>query len=188
MNVREKFSETGLFETINTIHPLKYMTIIKPKSMDILYLANNGCRKLSYLGENNTVEEIANIMVEMFANKWDKLYDIAITDVPVDYNYSETQTEQVEDSGENNVNYTSTDTGSVNAYNDNDFVNDTKQDITTSNSGTNSNTKNRQYTKNVLQGSKTDNLDKVKNYLQNNYFNDIIIKDVNEFLTLSIFD
>ena len=28
MNVREKFSETGLFETINTIHPLKYMTII----------------------------------------------------------------------------------------------------------------------------------------------------------------
>ena len=57
MNVREKFSETGLFETINSIHPLKYMTIIKPKSMDILYLANNGCRKLSYLGENNTVEE-----------------------------------------------------------------------------------------------------------------------------------
>lgn len=188
MNVREKFSSNGLFKAIEQIQPLKYMSLITSSNMDILYLANNGCRKLSYLGENNTVEEIANILIEMFANKWNKLYDIAVSDLPVDYNYSETMEEKVDDDGTNVIDYVSTDTGLVNAYNDEDFVNDTKQDLKTTNSGKNLNKRNRQYKKEVLQGSKTDNLDKIKNYLQNNYFNDIIIRDINEFLTLSIFD
>lgn len=188
MNVREKFSEKGLFATIFSIKPIDYMQIIEPQNMDILYLANNGCRKLSYLGENNTVEEIANILIQMFGNKWNKLYEIAISEIPVDYTYSEIQTENVEDTGENSIEFSSTDTGSVNAYNDDDFVNDTKQDVKTQNTGANSNKKIRELKKEILQGSKTDNFEKVQNYLQNNYFNDIIIRDINEFITLSIFE
>ena len=188
MNVREKFSTTGLFQTINIIQPLKYMGLISPKTMDILYISNNGMRKLSYLGENNTVEEIANILVEMFASKWDKLYDVATSEIPIDYNYEETTTEKVDDSGTNNNDFISTNTNLVNAYNDDDFVNDKKDDTKTTNIATVSNTKNREYKKQILQGSKTDNLEKVKNYLQNNYFNDIIIRDIKTFITLSIFD
>lgn len=188
MNIRDKFGVTGLFQTINTIHPLKYMELITPKTMDILYLSNNGMRKLSYLGENNSVEEISKILIEMFATKWNKLYDVAISDIPIDYNYSETQTEKVDDTGVNNSDYISSNTNLVNAYNDDDFVNDKKDDTKTTNVGSVSNTKNREYKKQILQGSKTDNLEKVTNYLQNNYFNDIIIRDINTFLTLSIFD
>lgn len=188
MNVREKFSTSGLFTAISNIKKLKYMELITPKTMDILYISTNGSRKLSYLGENNTVDEIANIMVEMFSNKWDKLYDIAVAELPVDYNYSEIQTEKVDDSGSNNNEFSSTDTDMVNAYNDDDFVNDNQTNTKTTNAGTTSNTKQREYKKEVMQGSKTDNLENIKNYLQNNYFNDIIIKDINEFLTLSIFD
>lgn len=188
MNVREKFADSGLFATISTQRQLKYMQLITPTTMDILYTSNNGLRKLSYLGETNTVEKLATILIEMFADKWDKLFDIATADLPIDYNYSETQTEKVEDDGENTTDFISTDTGKVNAYNDDDFVNDNQQDTKTTNSGKLSNTKNREFKKEVLQGSKTDNLESIKNYLQNNYFNDIIIRDINEFLTLSIFD
>lgn len=195
MTVRDKFKEQGLFETMHnlalttpTINVLDYMQIIQPKTMDMIYMSNSGSRRLSYMGENYSVEEIAKILYEMYANKWNKLYDMAVAELPIDYNYVETQTENVEDSGENSIDFTSTDTGSVNAYNDDDFVNDKKQDIKTTNTGSNSNRKIRELKKEVLQGSKTDNFEKVKNYLQNNYFNDIIIRDINEFITLSIFE
>lgn len=189
MKVYEKFSEKGLFSTMERIGGANmFMTIIKPSNMDIIYTTTHGNRTLSVFAENNTVEKIAEIVAEMFNEKWNKLYELATAELPTEFNYSETITEDIEGEGSNDNDFTSTDTGLVNAYNDDTFVDDTKQMISNTNKATNTNKKNRQVKRNVLKGSKTDLLEDTKKYLTNNYFCDIILKDINEFLTLSIFD
>lgn len=186
MKVKEKL--IGLFTAINNQSELAYCNIIEPSVMDMLYISNYGERTLSAFATNNSVEDIAKAMSQMFGAKWNKLYDMAISKIDIDYNYSEKQTENVDNSGKNDYTISTTNTGSVNAYNDNDFVNDKQEQNDTKNKGTNSATKKREYLKQVLNGSKTEYYNDILNYLQNNYFNDIIVKDINDFLTLSIFE
>lgn len=186
MKVKEKL--LGLFTAINEKSPLEYCNIIEPSVMDMIYISNYGERTLSSFGENNSLDDVAKAMSQMFSTKWNKLYDMAISKIDIDYNYSEKQTENVDNTGSNSNTISSVDTGLVNAYNDDDFVNDNQTKNDTSNTGENSSTKKREYIKQVLNGSKTEYYNNILNYLQNNYFNDIIIKDVNEFLTLSIFE
>ena len=188
MKIKEKFLDTGIFSTMAKYGTLDYIEIIPVETMDMFYIANYGERTLSSFGENNTVDDVSKTLIKMFGNKWNTLYDMAISKIDIDYNYSEKVTENVEDNGENSYTLESTNTGSVNAYNDDDFVNDKQDQNNTQNTGTNSNTKNREFIKQVLKGSKTEYNNTIILYLQNNYFNDIIIKDINEFLTLSIFE
>lgn len=189
MKVYEKFSEQGLFETMSSKGlAIGFMTVIQPRNMDIIYTSTHGSRTLSVFAENNTVEVIAEIVHEMFSDKWNKLFEIAKAELPIDFDYTETITEKIEGEGTNDVDFTSTDTGLVNAYNDDTFVDDTKQMVSNTNKGSNTNKKNRELKKNVLKGSKTELLEDTKNYLKNNYFCDIILADINEFLTLSIFE
>lgn len=188
MKVKEKFVDNGLFKSMNKYGTIEYSAIIPVETMDLFYISNYGERTLSAFGRNNTVDDIAKTLISMFKNKWDKLYDLAISNIDIDYNYSEKQIESVDNIGENESKISSINTNSVNAYNDNDFVNDKQDENNTSNTGRNTTNKKREYIKQVLNGSKTDYYDAIVNYLQNNYFNDIIIKDINEFLTLSIFE
>lgn len=188
MKVKEKFLKEGLFQAMNGIKPFPFSELITPEYMDMFYVSNYGQRTLAVFGEENSVEDIAQIFVQMFYNKWAKLYEMAIANIDIDYNYTETQVENVKDKGENDLKITSTMTDLVNAYNDDDFVNDKQNENKSSNSGTNNNTRNRDFTKKILQGGKTENFQKIISYLQNNFFNDIIVVDVNQFLTLSIFD
>lgn len=188
MKIKEKFLDTGIFSTMVKYGVLDYTDIIPVETMDMFYVANYGERTLSSFGENNTVDDVAKTLIKMFGNKWNTLYDMAISKIDIDYNYSEKVTENVQGDEENSYNLESTNVGSVNAYNDDDFVNDKQDKNTTENTGKNSSVKNRELLKQVLNGSKTEYYNTIISYLQNNYFNDIIIKDINEFLTLSIFE
>lgn len=188
MKVKEKFKEQGLFDTINGIKPLSYMFMMKPRQMDIFFLSKSGNRTLSDNVVDLSVEDIAQVLIDVYSEKWNKLYEMESTDINIDFNYSETITEKVDNTGTNTMEFSSTDTGSVNAYNDEDFVNDTKQDLIQNNNATNSANKNRELKKEILKGTKTDIIEKAKIHLQNNYFNDIIISDINDFMTLSIFE
>ncbi len=188
MKVKDKFSSEKLFETMNAIRKFPFSELITPQYMDIFYLSNYGQRTLAIFGEENSVRDIANIFIQMFYNKWTKLYEIAISNIDIDYNYEETQTEIVDDKGENSSDMTSTLTNFVNAYNDDDFVNDKQDKNNSKNIGSNTNLRNRDFTKRILHGTKTDNFERIITYLQNNLFTDIIVKDINQFLTLSIFD
>lgn len=188
MKVKEKFASEKLFATMDSIRPFPFSELITPSYMDMFYISNYGQRTLAIFGEENSVTDIANIFIQMFYNKWTKLYEMAISNIDIDYNYEETQVEQVDDSGENSNDMTSTLTDMVNAYNDDDFVNDKQNENKSKNIGTNTNKRSRDFTKRVLQGGKTENFEKIISYLQNNLFNDIIVKDINQFLTLSIFD
>ena len=188
MKVKEKFSSQKLFQTMNDIKPFPFADIITPVYMDMFYISNYGQRTLAVFGEENSVEDIANIFVQMFYNKWAKLYEMAVANIDIDYNYTETQVEKVDDTGGNKSEITSTMTDLVNAYNDDDFVNDKQNENKSQNQSENTNQRNRDFTKKILQGGKTENFQKIISYLQNNFFNDIIVVDVNQFLTLSIFD
>lgn len=186
MKVKEKCF--GLFQAMTGYGKIKYSELIPVETMDLFYISNYGERTLSAFGRNNDIEDIAKTLITMFQNKWNKLYDMAISNIDIDYNYEERQTENVDNSGTNEYKINTVNTNSVNAYNDNDFVNDKQDENNTSNTGSNTATKKREYIKQILNGSKTEYYTTIINYLQNNYFNDIIIKDINEFLTLSIFE
>lgn len=188
MKVKDKFTTEPLFEAMHSIEPFPFCDIIYPSYMDMFYISNYGERTLSAFGENNSVYDIAQILIRMFAKKWEKLYEMAIAEIDIDYNYTETQVEKVKDKGNNQYEINTTDMDSVNAYNDDDFVGDKKSENVSKNKAKNDNLRNRDFTKKILQGGKTENFQKIITYLQNNFFNDIIVADVNQFLTLSIFD
>lgn len=188
MKVREKFTEQKLFATIDRYGYFDFTAIVPASTMDAFYMTNHGNRTLSFMGENNTVDEIAKILLDLFADKWHKLYEVAIEEIAVNYNYKETITENVDDTGTNTADITSTNTGTVSAYNDENFVNNDKDESVSKNQGSSTNKKVRTFTKEILNGNIAQNIDSVIKHLTNNYFCDIIVGDVNSVLTLSIFD
>ena len=99
MKVKEKFRDTGIFAKMSVYGSFAYMEIIPVETMDMFYLANYGERTLSSFGENNTIDDIAKTLIKMFGNKWNTLYDMAISKIDIDYNYAEKVTENVQDTG-----------------------------------------------------------------------------------------
>lgn len=188
MKVREKFTEQKLFNTIFQKGYFNFGSIIPTETMDTYYLMNHGNRTLSYMGENNTVDEIAELLLGLYADKWNKLYEVAMKEISVEFNYKETVSENVDDTGTNTADITSTNTGTVSAYNDENFVNNDKDESVSKNQGSSTNKKVRTFTKEILNGNITQNIESVIKHLTNNYFCDIIVVDVNSVLTLSIFD
>ena len=79
MKVKEKFVDNGLFKSMNKYGTIEYSAIIPVETMDLFYISNYGERTLSAFGRNNTVDDIAKTLISMFKNKWDKLYDLAIS-------------------------------------------------------------------------------------------------------------
>lgn len=200
MKVKEKFTAnsydkfpdpTGLFSQISEVYLgngfLPLFDLWQPWYLDMFYISNYGERTLSAFGENNDIKNIAQILGRMYFNKWKTLYEMLIADIDIDYNYTETQVENVKDKGGNTGEITSTVTDLVNAYNDDDFVNDKQNENKSQNKAENENLRNRDFTKKILQGGKTENFQKIILYLQNNFI-PVIMDDVNQFLTLSIFD
>lgn len=188
MNVREKFSQQGLFKTIFNKGTFDFCCIVPVETMDTYYNTNHGSRTLSYLGENSSVDEIAEVIHDLFMDKWNKLYEVAVEEIAVKYNYKETVSETVDDTGTNTADITSTNTGTVSAYNDENFVNNDKDESVSKNQGSSTNKKVREFTKEILNGNIAQNIDSVIKHLTKNYFCDIIVGDVNSVLTLSIFE
>lgn len=196
-----KVDDKGIFHYINEIKPFPFTELISVKSLDLGFQMMHGEKILSPFvidrlgGEinENTMKDLAKIIVSMFGDKWDKI--ISLYEKELDLNsYKITTTEQVDESGT----YTNerTDKSSlqrenlVSAFDTEDYSNEGKEITTGTTNYTDKENKNnlKDVTKNV-RGSvnKLDDFTKIVNILKTNLINDIIYLDVIRLIGLSIY-
>ena len=177
--VYDKFSQDGLFAAMNKIAPLPFG--ITPSTCDILYNNMYGSRLLARFGRDNDVSTIATVLQEMFYEKWTNEWNNYQAYADMILGDKETTNEKVVD---DNINKgTNTDTNTVSAYNDENFVNDDKKSTEIQNKIDNKRTRDKTVTK-----TNTDTVEKVSKLLQKDFLYDNIFIDVNTVLTLDIFD
>ena len=177
--VYDKFSENGLFAALNKVAPLPFG--ITPSTCDILYNNRYGSRLLARFGRDNDVSTIATVLQEMFYEKWTNAWNSYQSYADMILGDKETTQEQVVD---DNVNTgTNTDTNTVSAYNDENFVNDDKKSTEIHNKTDNKRTRDK-----TVRKTNINTVEKVSKLLQNDFLYDTIFIDVNTVLTLEIFD
>lgn len=181
MYVYEKFEEQGLFSTMQTkgLLPIEFDDL-SGEQMDVLYNNLHGVRKLARIGRDLSVDDLAELIGNMFYKKWTENLEYYALKANLLQGDKETVTEQIVDDNEMVDERTST--NSVSAYNDENFVNNDKDDST--NTINTDNERNRTLTRRMLRVSDAKSLQEL---LQNNFLCDIIFVDVNTVLTLKIF-
>lgn len=187
MKVSEKFTSENLFAEIHRLHPFLFVGVFPVDKMNLFYVNKYGDRTLSKTGRNLTVSEIAEILVGMYSEKWDTIYNKILVDFPTLENYIETITETTNETGNSTNNTTETNLEKVSAYNDEDFVNDEQSTNTNEMKMNNENKIEKTVEKKVTENA-TKNLENALKYLQNNVIYDIIFSDVNGIITLNIFE
>lgn len=197
-----KVDDKGIFYYINEIKPLPFTEIIPVKSLDLGFQMLHGEKILSPFvkdrlgGEinENTMIDLAEIIVSMFGSKWDKMISLYENELNLD-TYKMTTTEQIDETGD--YSNTRTDESSserenlVSAFDTENLSNEGKE-ITTgttnyTDTGNKSNLKN--ITKEVKGNinNRLDDLVKVTDILKNNLINDIIYLDIVRLIGLSIY-
>mgnify|MGYP001178159694 FL=1 len=197
-----KVDDKGIFHYINEIKPFPFTELIPVKSIDLGFQMLHGEKRLSpfvidRLGgdiNDNTMKELAKIIVSMFGNKWDTIISLYEKELNLD-TYKLTTIEQVDETGE--VSNIRTDKSSserenlISAFNSEDFSNEGKEinieDSNITDTGTKSNLKN--VTKEVKGNinNRLDDFTKIVNILKTNVINDIIYLDVIRLIGLSIY-
>jgi len=148
--------------------------------LDKYYINMYGNRTLSNLASNLTIEELADVLNNMFSSKWNNIILNYLDSENLLTNYKETITEL----STNNINTdnTRTDTNKVSAYNDVDFVNNDEntavENTVTGNEGSKETTRTKI--------KEVDFYDKVNKYLTDFNIYNIMIIDINSVVTLNI--
>ena len=177
--VYDKFSENGLFAALNNVATLPFN--IMPSTCDILYNNMYGSRLLSRFGRDNDVSTIATVLQEMFYEKWANAWDSYQSYADMILGDKETTQEKIVDDNENTGR--NTDTNTVSAYNDENFVNDDKKSTEIHNEIDNKRTRDK-----TVRKTNINTVEKVSELLQKDFLYDTIFIDVNTVLTLNIFD
>lgn len=177
--VYDKFSENGLFAALNSVATLPFN--ITPSTCDILYNNMYGSRLLSRFGRDNDVSTIATVLQQMFYDKWANAWNSYQSYADMILGDKETTKEQVVDDNKNEG--TNTDTNTVSAYNDENFVNDDKKLTEIKNKIDNKRTRDK-----TVRKTNINTVEKVSELLQKDFLYDTIFIDVNTVLTLNIFD
>lgn len=171
-----------LFEEIAKTKQLGVFDFLTPSYLDLYYKVSFSERTLSNLYTNNTISDVATIVLGFYGTKWDTLLAYITNSIPVLENYGEKLTETIIDTG--NVVTDHENTNSVTGYDSENFVDDNKEvskDTTTYNDK-------KQVREQIISRVGYADMQGIIKYLQSNYLFDIIFEDVNNLLTLSIFE
>ena len=177
--VYDKFSENGLFAALNNVATLPFN--IMPSTCDILYNNMYGSRLLARFGRDNDVSTIATVLQQMFYEKWANAWNSYQSYADMILGDKETTQEKIVDDNENTGR--NTDTNTVSAYNDENFVNDDKKSTEIHNEIDNKRTRDK-----TVRKTNINTVEKVSELLQKDFLYDTIFVDVNTVLTLNIFD
>ena len=171
----------NLFETMdNRKVGQDIFNFVDSKLLDKYYINMYGNRTISNIATNLSVEELADILNNMFSSKWNNIILNYLDSENLLTNYKETITELTT----NNMtsDNTRTDTNKVSAYNDEDFVNNDEniaiENIVTGNEG------NKEIIRTKIK--EVDFYDKVNKYLTDFNIYNIMTIDINSVVTLNI--
>lgn len=148
--------------------------------LDKYYINMYGNRTLSNMASSLPVEELADVLNNMFSSKWNNIILNYLDSENLLTNYKETITEITTNSMTSDN--TRTDTNKVSAYNDEDFVNSDEniavENIVTDNEG------NKETIRTKIK--EVDFYVKVNKYLTNFNIYNIMTIDINSVVTLNI--
>lgn len=197
-----KVDDKGIFYYINQINPLPFTEIIPVKSLDLGFQMLHGEKMLSPFvkdrlgGEinENTMKDLAEIIVSMFGSKWDKMISLYENELNLD-TYKMTTTEQVDETGtysnERSNENSSERENLVSAFDSEDLSNEGKEIIsgTTNYTDTGNRTNLKNITKEVKGNinNRLNDFAKIVNILKTNLINDIIYLDIVRLIGLSIY-
>ena len=179
--MRVKNNLYNIFETMDNLKPnQEIFNFVDSKLLDKYYINMYGNRTVSNIATNLSVEELADILNNMFSSKWNNIILNYLDSENLLTNYKETITELT--TNNMTTDDTRTDTNKVSAYNDEDFVNNdeniTVENIVTGNEG------NKEIIRTKIK--EVDFYDKVNKYLTDFNIYNIMAIDINSVITLNI--
>lgn len=197
-----KVDDKGIFYYINEIKPFPFTEIIPIRRLDLGFQMLHGEKILSPFVKDrlrggineNTMKDLAEIIVSMFGSKWDKMISLYENELNLD-TYKMTTTEQIDETGtysnERSDESSSERENLVSAFDSEDLSNEGKEIIsgTTNYTDTGNKTNLKNITKEVKGNinNRLDDFAKIVNILKTNVINDIIYLDVIRLIGLSIY-
>lgn len=183
MLVKEKFSDENLFALIDKIHTLPWAS---SDFINSYWLIKCGDMNLLPTVEEMTVQEVADMISPIVADKWDNQYHYYHLNLLVDGNKTETWNKTIT---ENNTNKTTTAGESnhkVSAFDSTDMTDENSDTTnnTTDNNGTTDRTENK--TSTAKTGNYINDFISYNKYLTNIGFYDMIISDVNKCIVYTV--
>ena len=171
MTYNDLISEKGIFEYLNEIKALPFKDVVTPAEMDMAFSFTNGNMLLSQsitnmflkYGAEETLQRTASVAYTLFGDRWGKLYNAFIDELPL--NTSERETLKEDNTLSSSVDH------NVSAYDSEDLVKD-NQDKT-------DNTTEHNYTKDKISLNALQNNIK---FLQDNYIYAIMFTDIKSIL------
>jgi len=167
----------NIFTEIAKQKTLAIFDFITADKMDLYYNSMYTNKTMSNIVDENTIEDVATILIGFYGTKWDNIIAQCTYTIEGLKSYSEKLTEKYTDT----TDMTNERVGEVSAYNEDTFANDDKD--TTTDKGTV-----KREREQILEKINPNELENIKNYLQTTIFYDTIISDVNNILTLSIYE
>lgn len=175
MTYNDFIKDKGIFTYLDEIQPFPFDKVVTPAEMDRAFQFKYGEMNVTQTvvtmnikyGSDETLQRCASVFHTMFKNKWDRLYNAFIDDLPLSVSKRETLKEDNTLNGAVNHN--------VSAYDSNDLVAD-NQDKT-------DNTTNHNYTKDTVSYNAL--LRNIK-ALEDDYIYGIMFSDIKESLFMLI--
>lgn len=203
--VKSSFKVYGIFHYLNEIQMLPFSTEFTADNLDTLYLSSYGKKSVSNFVLDNTegeeiteqdIRQMVTIIHSMFFSKWSRLYTIMLSDLKILENYQDTTQETINELGENITDMETTNTNEsinkISAFNNDDFVNKESDDKTEkrkdNQKGTNKNERVREVVKTGFKGSAIKEYQNAIDYLKSNLIYDTIFTDINNLVTLQIYE
>lgn len=179
MQVKEKCSY--LFTEMEKISPSPIFDFIDTYTLNDLYIMKYGNRELTSNVVDMNVTELARTLILTYGFKWDNMVLNLTNSIKELAEYKELITETITDEG--SLHLTRENINKVSAYNVEDFVNNSSDDNSETN--TTNNLKKRQYEIKKLKDVKA--YERLNAYLLKTNICDIIFMDINQLLTTKIF-
>ena len=179
MQVKEKC--LGLFTEMKKIKQLALFDFIDEDTLNQLYIMKYGNRVLTSNVVDVDVTLLASVLIRTYCFKWDNMVLNLTNSIKELAEYNELITETITDEG--SLHLTRENINKVSAYNIDDFVNNSSDDNSETNTSTN--LKKRQYEIKKLKDIKL--YDRVNTYLNKTNICDTIFMDINNLLTTKIF-
>ena len=179
MQVKEKCG--GLFTEMRKINPLPIFDFIDEDTLNQLYIMKYGNREVTSNVVDVDVTLLATVLIRTYGFKWDNMVLNLTNSIKELADYNELITETITDEG--SLQLTRENINKVSAYNVDDFVNNSSDDNSETN--TSNNLKKRQYEIKKLKDIKV--YERVHTYLNKTNICDIIFMDINQLVTTKIF-
>lgn len=179
MQVKEKC--VSLFTEMKNASPLPIFDFIDVDTLNQLYIMKYGNRELTSNVVDVDVALLARVLIRTYGFKWDNMVLNLTNSIKELADYNELITETITDEG--SLHLSRENINKVTAYNVDDFVNNSSDDNSETN--TTNNLKKRQYEIKKLKDIKV--YERVHTYLNKANICDIIFMDINQLVTTKIF-